>query len=232
MYKKIIIVFALFILAVGFAIHEWDIFGEISEKNDRQEQFQNRATGISLDGVCVYKSSEKLFADKYKTTCNSLKSQIKSIAKPCKTSDVKVHDINRFELILISENEKTVTRCLQDLYLQLNGLVKFQDVKLVKENDGIKAKIICEISYFNSENLSKNIKINPQKIVSAVSLFKTKKTHQLLAIINDSQAFIDDDWRKVGDEIDEDTTIIDIQQCVIQLKSEGQVKTVHVGEKW
>lgn len=233
MYKKIIIVLIFCVLSIVFALYEWGVFCKISEEATKQRQFQNRAAKINLEDVCAYKNSEKLFVKASEITLNLLESQIKSITKLCKTSDIKIDDINQFELIISSDNEKNITDCLKILYLQLNGLVKFQSIKMKKGENEIKAKINCKIIYFDSGILSSNIKIYPQKIShSDVRLFRKKNMHQLLATINNSQAFIDDEWKKIGEYIDEDDIIIGVNQYTILVKNDNQVKTIHIGEKW
>lgn len=229
MYKKIIISSVLCIFSAGFVFCEWNRFNDISEKNIRLELFRKRAEDIKLDMINIYKSLNKLGEISKSIDDNYLKTKIKS----SNISKIKVGKNSDYELVLSAKDEKNIVTDLQNLYLKSEGLLQFLDIKLKKQNSLIKAKVVCKFVPIDIAKFSEDIKICPQKIpLITTSLFKVPKLHTLLATMNNQQAFIDDEWRKIGDPIDENSKIMKINQYTIEVEKNGKVVLVHLGEKW
>lgn len=229
MYKKIIISTVLYILGLVFIAYEWKKREDILEKNADLALLQKRTEEIKKNLPQIYKSFDKLNHTQLNIDDNYLKTKIKFSV----VSQVKTRNNQDCEFVLTAKNEKDITSDLQNLYVQSEGLLQFHDVKLKKENDLIKAKIVCRFIPIDVTNISKDIEIFSLKIPSkSTTLFKTPKQHKLFATSDSLQAFIDDRWYSIGDLVGENSYITQVNQFTIKIRKGKKNITIHLGESW
>jgi len=173
------------------------------------------------------KSKEKLFS---KDT--DLKKIIEAIYKKLKMKKVLVKCNTINEVKILADREKKIYKFIDDLFLELPGIVKFESIKISKnKNNDIAAIIQFKISYLpECQNI---IDITPHtKTYNIKNMFEMKRPHRLLCIIRGAKAYIDNSWFSVGDQID-DYKITDIDQNFLELQDDNACRRViELGENW
>ena len=208
-------------------LFEMTRYNEAKEKCTQNQLIATTMHNIKIENICLNKSTEKLFAPK----SLSLKNDIKKLDqyKLIESIDIKNDKIS---IIIESNYDKLIMQLISDLSLKLNGLVHFESIKCINQNNKVRCKIEFYVTYYSNTNLKKSVMIHRRgSTTKTINLFKENRTHKLLAIANNSHAFINNSWFKNGDIIDHDN-IIDVNQNSIKIKRLDEVITIHVGEKW
>lgn len=229
MYKKVAISTILFIFAVCFFFYKWMQYDNLFEELTNSAILQKRAENIKKNAPQLYKSIDKL----NRISSNIDENYLKGIMKLSELSKEKIINNQDYEFVLTAKNEKDIITDLQSLYFQTEGLLQFGDIKLKRESNLIKAKIICRFTLIDTSKILEYVKISPLKIPSVTTeLFKIPRTHVLLATMNNQQAFIDNKWHSTGELIDENLYITKIGQYTVETQKGEKISTIHIGEKW
>ena len=124
-----------------------------------------------------------------------------------KENDQKLFRESDIEIYFSAEREQDIYRFLQSLYNNLN--IIFDNIKIAKKD---KRNFITQLKcrLFEFKGIDKSINIEPKKkdriYLTHLQLFPKddeKEKHFLRGIINKTKAYIDDEWKQVGDIADE-----------------------------
>lgn len=228
MYKKIMTAFVLLIGGISFVLYELSVLDELLLCRVKNKRFLQQLFEIKQKNVVVYKDLDKLLEKK---SLDEFKKQVENISSPCTILKIDIKNQNELEITLEGKREKHITNFLVQLYLQTSGMIKFNSVKIIKDNNKLRAKI-----YVRREDVEISpvgIKVYPHRIqVSKTNLFKMKPMHKLLAIIHNQQAFIDNHWYKIGDETEEGSQLKDVEKLNVKIKTDDEITNIRLGEMW
>lgn len=164
----------------------------------------------------------------------SKKSHIEKIKFKQKENDQKSFKEVHIEIQFFAEYEQYIYRFVQKLANKLN--IIFDSITIIKKD---KRNFITHLKcrLFEFKYLDRAINIKPKKknriYFSHLQLFpkddETKK-HFLKGII-DTKAYIDDEWKQVGDTIDE-YEIKNITGRNILIEREGKLEKIKLGDSW
>jgi hypothetical protein len=134
--------------------------------------------------------------------------------------------------------EKQIYEFIDALYRELAGIVKFESIKIIKSNEKqLSVKILCKIFMIDKDIAINSIEItrggNRHNNVKSLNFFVLEKAtlHTLFCIINNSKAYIDDSWFRIGDKI-EDYKITGIYSNFIEIQNDNQKSIIKLGSSW
>lgn len=165
----------------------------------------------------------------------SKKSHIEKIKFKQKENDQKSFKEVHIEIQFFAECEQDIYRFIQKLANKLN--IIFDSITIIKKD---KRNFITHLKcrLFEFKYLDRAINITPKKknrvYFSYLQLFPKddeKKKHFLKGIIDKTKAYIDDEWKQVGDTIDE-YEIKDITGRNILIEREGKIEKIKLGDSW
>lgn len=165
----------------------------------------------------------------------SKKTHIKKVKFKSKENDQKLFKESDIEIYFSAEREQDIYRFLQNLYNKLN--IIFDNIKIVKkDNRNFITYLKCRL--FEYKYLDKSINIEPEKrkkfYASRLQLFPKdddEKKHFLRGIIDKTKVYVDDEWKCIGDIIDE-YEIKDIIERAIFIEKDGKIEKIKLGDSW
>ncbi len=163
------------------------------------------------------------------------KSHVKQVKLKRKKEAQKYFDILEFEVQFSAESEKYVYSFIENIRNEFNCI--FDSIKIIKkEKKNFIAKIKCR--HFQYKFFNKYIEISPIKkkriMINRLQLFQKDgddKKYFLHGIIDQSKAYINNEWKRVGDMIG-DYTIETISGDSITLKGEDEQLAINLGDSW
>ena len=244
MYKnKMIIASILMIFIFAFSTFNFFKTSELLELLHQKQEEGNKLKNLKnlkIDNLSFPKSTRKIF----KTSSNSKEFVEKSadyfslhkMLFKSKFLNGDFYKQEELELKFSCKNEQQIYKFLQHLYLNIDGFVIFEKIKIQKsDNKNFLSEIKCKIFSY-SEYYKKYISIREHErsysIKKWIHLFDyEKKEHMLNGVMQYCIAFVDNKEKRVGDEIGE-YEIFKIKDNGIELLRRKDLKIIHVGENF
>jgi hypothetical protein len=208
----------------------------LSEKNKSITELANSITESSFRSL---KSKKKIFYQGM-----DVKNFIKKIVKNfslrkvlfkmdnCASAHEKI-----LEIKFNSPNESRIYKIFDALWREFDGIVGFESIKILRSNlSGLFVEVKCKFFLFDEKEAKNSIELIEDKHrckTKSIDLFNLRgaKEHNLLGIIDDSRAYIDDAWYCIGDKID-DWEVANIRQNSIKIQSNNRKLTLKLGSSW
>lgn len=165
----------------------------------------------------------------------SKKSHIEKVKFKSKENEQKLFKEYDVEMQFFATKEQDIYRFLQNLYNKLN--IIFDNIKIEKKDKrNFITYLKCRL--FEYKYLDKSINIEPEKrkkfYASRLQLFPKdddEKKHFLRGIIDKTKVYVDDEWKCIGDIIDE-YEIKDITERAIFIEKDGKIEKIKLGDSW
>lgn len=218
---------------------------EITKYNYSYTDFNAKKKIISKLSKKIKKCSLNICAQN--KNYSNLNSAIIKIAKACNLSQVKFKDLSnqlpkdasnnpqaKIELSITCSDETSIYNFIIQLY-QIPKIINFNKIDIIKNNKNIiEASLLFTIYPIENNNC---IFFKPRKAsntpvkIELIKLQAPNLTHFLLCTIDQSLAFIDKKWMKIGDKVD-GYAITKINQSSIKIQNDNISKTIEVGKTW
>lgn len=134
-------------------------------------------------------------------------------------------------------DECLIYKFLDALWRESTGIIVFESIKILKSKPGeLLVKIKCKIFSFDEKEAERSIEITEQKSTAdskSINLFNSKrrKKHNLLCILDNYRAYVNNAWYGVGDKID-DWEVLNIYKNSIEIQLDNKKSTVTLGTSW
>lgn len=141
---------------------------------------------------------------------------------------------NRIQKYIFPQNENKIYIVFCKTYITN---IIFDNIKIVKKDKrNFITYLKCRL--FEYKYLDKSINIEPEKrkkfYASRLQLFPKdddEKKHFLRGIIDKTKVYVDDEWKCIGDIIDE-YEIKDIIERAIFIEKDGKIEKIKLGDSW
>lgn len=220
---------------IGALKHEADIVAQ------KRKRFARLFEKISKRNLNIKKNKEQLLK-----VCSDVRKYIVTILKKINPQKVAIrttvsnfdmYNLNNINLQFETKSEQSIYYFLQNLNSRFNAV--FGTIKISKSQpDNFKVEIKFHCVEF--KKIDKDIRIEPKercsnkkgvKAIKKIRIFSKNNDvpkHILRGIINGVKAFIDKEWKKVGDFV-EDAEIIDISDNSIIIEIDSMQNKINVG---
>lgn len=209
---------------------------------NKRKEFLRLSQKISSSFFCFRKNKEQLVGvahDIRKSILEILRSfEAKKVAIKIDESSQETYNLDNIRFQFEIKSEQDVYKFLQSLKLQFN--VIFDVIKIVKKSvESFKVEIECRC--MELKEIDKEIRIKPleanevgkeARVIKKISIFSKNNNvpkHILKGIINGTKAFIDEEWKSVGDSI-EDNEITVISDDFVMIETDGVEKQIRIGD--
>jgi hypothetical protein len=198
---------------------------------------------ISQSTFALTKPYPKLF-----TKTNVLKNSLKQMLQKFHITEIlfkeknettEYFDITKIEMKFSSASEQTIYDFIQHFQQETSGIVSVDTIKIHQQD---KNKFATEILYslysVRDTKIVESVTVTPQNISSnireSICLFPTAKSpkrYSLLCAIDNFQAYINDQWIKPGDILD-NFMIKNIYYDSIDIQKDNRIINLKIGSSW
>lgn len=206
----------------------------------KRKEIQEFSEKISNLHFALTKTRDKLMEShddiKRILTRIAKRSHVKQVKLKRKKISQRYFDIIELEVQFSAEVEKYIYNFIENIMNEFNCI--FDSIKIMKkEKKNFIAKIKCR--HFQYKFLDRCIDIIPIKktkkvVINHLQLFQKdddSKKYFLHGIIDKSNAYVNGEWKRVGDTIG-DYMVKNISENSITLQGDGEELEINLGDSW